>query len=72
MNNRFHSGAKLSWSYDYLLANHNATNKRSANREMPLVSRLPFFRVKKKASEYLPAKGFKILPIAHPKTTDPL
>ncbi len=27
MNNRFHSEAKLPWSYDYPLANHIATNK---------------------------------------------
>ncbi len=40
MNNRFHSEAKLPWSYDYPLANHIATNKSSANREMPLFSRL--------------------------------
>ncbi len=32
MNNRFHSEAKLPWSYDYPLANHIATNKSSANR----------------------------------------
>ncbi len=36
MNNCFHSEAKLPWSYDYPLANHIATNKSSANREMPL------------------------------------
>ncbi len=40
MNNRFHSEAKLPWSYDYPLANHTATNKSSANREMPLFSGL--------------------------------
>ncbi len=40
MNNRFHSEAKLPWSYDYPLANHIGTNKSSANREMPLLSRL--------------------------------
>ena len=40
MNNRFHSEAKLLWSYDYPLANHIATNKSSANREMSLFSRL--------------------------------
>ena len=40
MNNRFHSEAKLPWSYDYPLANHIATNKSSANREMPLFSHL--------------------------------
>ncbi len=40
MNNRFHSEAKLPWSYDYPLANHIATNKSSANREMSLFSRL--------------------------------
>ena len=38
MNNRFHSEAKLPWSYP--LANHIATNKSSANREMPLFSGL--------------------------------
>ncbi len=42
VNNRFHSEVKLPWSYDYSLANHTATNKRSANREMPLFSRLKF------------------------------
>ena len=40
MNNRFHSEAKLPWSYDYPLANHIATNKSSASREMTLFSRL--------------------------------
>ncbi len=40
VNNRFHSEAKLPWSYDYSLANHIATNKSSANREMPLFSHL--------------------------------
>ncbi len=40
MNNRFHSEAKLPWSYDYPLANHIATNKSFANREMPLFSHL--------------------------------
>ncbi len=40
MNNRFHSEAKLPWSYDYPLANHFARNKSYANREMPLFSRL--------------------------------
>ena len=39
MNNRFHSEAKLPWSYDHPLANHIATNKSSTNREMPLFSR---------------------------------
>ncbi len=39
-NNRFHSEAKLPWSYNYTLANHIATNKSFANREMPLFSRL--------------------------------
>ncbi len=39
MNNRFHSEAKLPWSYDYILANHSVTNKSSAN-EMLLFSRL--------------------------------
>ena len=39
-NNRFHSEAKLPWSYDHPLANHIATNKSSANREMPLFCRL--------------------------------
>ncbi len=64
MNNRFHSEDKLPWSHDYPLANHIATNKRSANCEMPLFSRLhlPFFRV---SSENFPAKGFKIPPIGH-------
>ena len=61
MNNRFHSEAKLPWSYDYPLANHNATNKSPANREMSLFfAPLPLFRV---SSENFPAKGFKILPI---------
>ncbi len=40
MNNQFHSEAKLPWSYDYPLASRIATNKSSANREMPLFSRL--------------------------------
>ncbi len=40
MNNRFHSEAKLPRSYDYPLANHIATNKSSANHEVPLLSRL--------------------------------
>ncbi len=40
MSNRFHSEAKLPWSYDYPLANHIATNKSSANCQMPLFSRL--------------------------------
>ncbi len=40
MNNWFHSEAKLQWSHDYPLANHIATNKSSANREMPLFLRL--------------------------------
>ncbi len=40
MNNWFHSEAKLSWSCDYLLTNHIATNKSSANHKMPLFSRL--------------------------------
>ncbi len=40
MNNRFNSEAKLPWSYDYPSANYIATNKSSANREMPLFSRL--------------------------------
>ncbi len=40
MNNRFHSEAKLPWSYEYPLANHFAANKNSANREKPLFLRL--------------------------------
>ncbi len=49
MNNRFHSEAKLPWSYDYSLANHIATNKNSTNREMPLFSRFyPSFRYLRK------------------------
>ena len=63
MNNRFHSEAKLPRSYDYPLANHIATNKSSANHEMPLFSRLYLFRA---SLENVPTKGFKILPI---KTT---
>ncbi len=60
MNNRFHSEAKLPCSYDYPLANHIATNKSPANRELLLFSRLcPSFGYLRK----LPAKGFKILPI---------
>ncbi len=58
MNNRFHSEAKLSWSYDYPLANLIATisNQSFAKREMPLFSCLcPSFRV---SSENIPAKGF--------------
>ncbi len=64
MNNRFHSEAKLPWSYDYPLANHLATNKSSANREMPLFSRLTLLSG---IFENFPAKGFKILPIGHRK-----
>ncbi len=61
MNNRFHSEAKLPWSWDYPLANHIATYKSSTNCEVPLYSRpLPFFRV---SSKKFPAKAFKILPI---------
>ncbi len=60
MNNRFHSEDKLPWSYDYPLANHIATNKSYANREMPVFAPLPFFRV---SSENCPAQWFKILPI---------
>ncbi len=61
MNNGFHSEAKLPWTYDYLLANHIATYKSSANREVPLFSHLyPFFRV---SSETFPSRRFKILPI---------
>ena len=40
MNNRLYSQAKLHWSYGYLLANHIATNKSSAAREIPLFPRL--------------------------------
>ncbi len=40
MNNQFHLEAKLPWSYDYSLANDFATNKSSANREIPLFSHL--------------------------------
>ncbi len=36
LNNHFHSEAKLSWLYDYPLANHIAIYKSSANREVPL------------------------------------
>ncbi len=36
MNDWFQSEVKLPWSYDYPLANRIATNKSSANREMPL------------------------------------
>ena len=39
MNNRFHSEAELPWSYDYPLANHIATYKSSAHRDVPLFSR---------------------------------
>ncbi len=56
MNNRFHSEAKLPWSYDYPLANQIAKNKSSANREMPLFSPLPFFRV---SSEIFPPRALK-------------
>ncbi len=57
MNNRFHSEAKLPWSYDYPLANHIATNKSSANREMPLFSRLyPSFGYLRKI---FPPRGLK-------------
>ncbi len=58
---RFHSKAKLPWSYDYPLANHIAINKSSANHEMPLFSRL--YRSLWYLSENFAAKGFKILPI---------
>ncbi len=40
LTNRFHSEAKLPWSYDYPIANPIATNNSSANREIPLFSRL--------------------------------
>ena len=60
MNNQFHSEAKLSWSYDYPLANHIARNKSSANREMSLFSRLYL------SFGYLwkvfPPRGFKCTP----------
>ncbi len=61
MNNRFHSEAKVPWSYDYPLANHIATNKSSANGEMPLFPRLyPSFGYLRKI--FAP-RGLKILPI---------
>ncbi len=57
MNNRFHSEAKLPWSYDYPLANHIATNKSSANRERPLFTRLyPSFMYLRKI---FPPRGLK-------------
>ncbi len=57
MNNRFHSEAKLPWSYDYPLANHIATYKSSANREMPLFPRLyPTFGYLRKM---FPPRGLK-------------
>ncbi len=57
MNNRFHIEAKLPWSYDYPLANHIATNKSSANREVPLFSRLcPSFGCLRKI---FPPRGLK-------------
>ncbi len=57
MNNLFHSEAKLPWSYAYRLANHIATTKSSANREMPLVSRLyPSFGYLRKI---FPPRGLK-------------
>ena len=57
MNNRFNSEAKLPWSYDSTLANHIATNKSSANREMPLFSRLyPSFGYLRKI---VPPRGLK-------------
>ncbi len=57
MNNRFHSEAKLPWSYDYPLANHIATNKSSTNRLMPLFSRLyPSFGYLRKI---FPPRGLK-------------
>ena len=40
MHTRCHSEAKLPRSYDYPLANHIATYKSSANREVSLLSRL--------------------------------
>ncbi len=62
MNNRFHSEAKLPWSYDYPLANHIVTNKNSAKLwDAPVFAPLAFFQV---SLENFPAKGFKILPIA--------
>ncbi len=55
MNNRFHSEAKIPWSYDYPLGNHIATYKSSTDREVPLFSRLyPFFRYLRKI---FPPKG---------------
>ncbi len=60
MNYRFHSEAKLPWSYDYPLANHIVINNSAANREVPVFVALPFFRV---SLENFPEKGFKILPI---------
>ncbi len=57
MNNRFHSEAKLPWSYDYPLANYIATNKSCANREMPMFSRLyPSFGYFRKI---FPPRGLK-------------
>ncbi len=57
MNNRIHSEAKQPWSYDYPLANHIAANKSSANREMPLFSRLyPSFGYFRKI---FPPRGLK-------------
>ncbi len=57
MNNRFHSEAKLPWSYDYPLANHITTYKSSTYREMPLFSRLypPFGYLRK----IFPPRGLK-------------
>ncbi len=59
MNNRFHSEAKLSWSYDCPLANHIVTNKSSANREIPVLAPLHFFQ--DNLRKIIPP--FKILPI---------
>ncbi len=61
INNRFHSEAKQPWPYDYPLANHIATNKSSANRDMTLFLRLyPSFGYLRKS---FPPGGIKILPI---------
>ncbi len=64
MNNRFHSEAKLPWSYDYPLANHIATNKSSTNREMPLFPR-PCFLAFTLSGIFgkFSRQGVKILPI---------
>ncbi len=57
MSNRFHLEAKITWSYDYPLANHIVKNKSSANREMPPFSRLyPSFGYLRKV---FPPRGLK-------------